>query len=653
MKDNGTVLEFDQIKEMLCGYACTDAAREKLAALSPFLEESRVRNALHDTTEARLVLDSMGSPPLSSLQKLRPILTVAEKGGMLSPEQLTGVLHFAAACRKLIAYLKKAEITGAQIAGYGASIDPLTFLSEEIDRCIQGQEVDSNATKELRELRRKMENASLRIKSQLEEILKKKKEYCSDGFISMRGGHFTIPVKKEYRHQVSGMVIDTSSTGATCFIEPSAVIRLRDDLSALKGEESVEVSKILYTLTSLVDDCRREILINIEAIETLDFLFAKGKLSAQMKAVPPDINTKRRFSVRAARHPLLRQEDCVPLDFSFGEGVSGVIITGPNTGGKTVTLKTLGLFSLMAQSGLHLPCEQADICLNGAVLCDIGDGQSITENLSTFSAHVTNILAILRETNRESLVLLDELGSGTDPAEGMGIAVAVLEELKKRGCLFVATTHYPEVKEYARDASGIVNARMTFDRENLRPLYRLEIGEAGESCALYIAKRLGFPPAMLERAARAAYGERRSCSLPEHTPALPEAFQAETAPETAQPAASTTLPPSQGQHVVTKKEPSPKAGRAQRFQVGDSVVVYPKKQLGIVCRTANERGEIMVQIQKVKKLIGHKHLQLKTPADQLYPEDYDFSIVFDSVEHRKARRKMEKRHLPGVEIPLE
>lgn len=294
-----------------------------------------------------------------------------------------------------------------------------------------------------------------------------------------------------------------------------------------------------------------------------------------------------------------------------------------------MAIKTVGLFSIMAQCGLHLPCESADICMRGQVLCDIGDGQSITENLSTFSAHINKVIKILNQVNEDSLVLLDELGSGTDPAEGMGIAVAILEELRLSGCLFIATTHYPEVKEYALRTKGLTNARMTFDRETLSPLYRLEIGEAGESCALYIAQRLGLPEHMLERAAKEAYGER-------HRPTAPEI----NLPKSPNPPAIAS-PKISGASIQKQKEAN-SSSHARKFHVGDTVVVYPKKQIGIVYHTVNSKGEIGVQIQKVKHLINHKRLQMKTPAKELYPEDYDFSIIFDSVEARKTRRKMDK-----------
>ena len=635
-----SVLEFDQIRTILANYAVTEYGQQRLGSLSPTLEESKVLAALRDTSDARKVIDTVGNPPLTAMKELRPMLTIAEKGGMLLPEQLERIQQFISSCRRMKTYLKKAEAADVPLASWGASFDTLDFLWDEINCAIRNGMVDSGASKELRDLRRKLENLNLRIKTQLEELLRKRKEYFSDSFISNRDGHFTLPVKKEYKFQVPGLVVGSSSSGATYFIEPTSASKLRGEISALKAAESAEEDRILYALTSLVDDCRAPILQNIEAMEALDFIFAKGKLSAEMDAVCPRINLEQRFSIKQGRHPLLNRSSCVPLDFFLGDGVQGLVITGPNTGGKTVSLKTVGLFTLMAQSGLHLPCYEADIPLCSAVLCDIGDGQSISENLSTFSAHITNIIAILQGANAQSLVLLDELGSGTDPAEGMGLAVAILEELRKKRCLFVATTHYPEVKEYAERTPNLLNARMTFDRESLKPLYQLEIGEAGESCALYIARRLGLPRHMLQRAFEEAYRNR-----PANTTAPPDIGFLEGAAEGEFSQSA--------QSVLPKRNASKQSSHALKFHVGDSVIVYPKKELGIVCRTANEKGEIGVQIRREKRMVSHKRLQLKTPADQLYPEDYDFSIVFDSVENRKARHQMEKRHEPGLEIRLE
>ncbi|HWT76890.1 MAG TPA: DNA mismatch repair protein MutS [Mobilitalea sp.] len=638
-------LEFNKILAMLCDNAVSENAKQKLLQLKPYLSEREVNAKIKDTTEARKILDHIGSAPLASMKDVNMLLELAEKGAMLVPEQLTQIGLFINACKRMKSFLKRAESLGVDIAGYGGSISELNNLSVEIQNTIRNNAIDDNASKELKDIRRKMDQVNSEMKAKLESQLRSKKEWFTDGYISTRNGHFVLPVKREYKHMVSGSVLDISSSGSTYFIEPTAVSKLKEELSILEIAENNEERRILYVLSSLVGENGYEIRLNMEAMETLDFIFAKAKLSVDMKAVPAEINTDRKITIINGRHPLIKPSECVPLNFTLGNGVRGIVITGPNTGGKTVALKTVGLLQLMAQSGLHVPCESAGLCMSNVVLCDIGDGQSITENLSTFSSHITNIINILSYTDRDSLILLDELGSGTDPAEGMGIAISILEELKDKGCLFVATTHYPEVKEFANKTEGLLNAKMAFDRESLRPLYRLEIGEAGESCALYIAKRLGLPKRMLERAYQEAY-------LKEGHPmrSTPEKDLLEGTSDT-----SSTQKP---EPIVTARiekviPPKPVSTRSQRFSIGDSVVVYPQKKIGIVFQRADEKGDVGVQIQKKKEFINHKRLQLKVAAEEMYPENYDFSIIFDSVANRKARRKMEKGYQEGLEIVYE
>lgn len=638
-------LEYNKIIEMLCEIAVSEGAKQKLSELKPILNERDVNAKIKDTTEARKILDHIGSAPLASMKDIKMLLELSEKGSMLVPEQLSQIGLFINACKRMKSFLTRAESLGVDIAGYGGSINELTGLSGEIQNTIRNNMVDDSASKELRDIRRKIDSIHSEMKSKLESQLRSKKEWFTDGYVSTRNGHFVLPVKREYKNMVSGSVLDISSSGSTYFIEPTAVSKLRDELSILEIAESNEERRILYVLTSLVVENAFQIRLNMEAMETLDFIFAKAKLSLDMKAIPANINTERRIHIVNGRHPLLKQAECVPLNFNLGDTVNGIVITGPNTGGKTVALKTVGLLQLMAQSGLHVPCESAELCMNNAVLCDIGDGQSITENLSTFSSHITNIINILNHTDKDSLVLLDELGSGTDPAEGMGIAISILEELRQKGCLFVATTHYPEVKEYANKTEGLLNAKMAFDRESLKPLYRLEIGEAGESCALYIAKRLGLPKRMLERAYQEAYLKEGDTKRQ-----MPGKDFLDNATEQM---SSEAVAPIIASRIVKTEPPKQVNIRSQRFNIGDSVVVYPQKKIGIVFRKADGNGDVGVQIQKKKEFINHKRLQLKVAANEMYPEDYDFSIIFDSVANRKARHKMEKGYQPGLELVYE
>ncbi len=621
-------LEFDTILAKLSEFSLSENTKQKLLTLTPYLNERECKKSLQDTSDARKILDTLGNVPISAMLELDKIFELAKKGSMLLPEQLNSVAQFINSCKRVSIFLKKAEDLEVNIAFYGRAFCDMTDLYDEIEKCIRNEKVDNSASPTLNDIRRKIENAQMSVKTKLDTVLKSKKKYLSDYTITTRNGRYVLPVKKEYKNQVSGMVIDSSGTGSTVFIEPSSIRKAQEELSSLEILEDNEVRKILYTLTALVDAYIKELETNIEYMETLDFIFSKAKYAQSIKAIHPNIGTAKTIKIIKGRHPLLESESCVPLDFEIGGDVSGVVITGPNTGGKTVALKTVGLLSLMAQCGLHVPCEDGSVlCMSSSILCDIGDGQSISENLSTFSSHIKNIVAILEEVSHESLVLLDELGSGTDPAEGMGIAVAILDELRKRDCLFVATTHYPQVKDFAKNTYGLINARMAFDRENLKPLYKLEIGEAGESCALHIAQRLGLPQNMLERARGEAYGTTLNTTE--------------------------ELPIKKKKSVIVKDEAQKITLEPTHFNMGDSVTVYPKKEIGIVYKDVDDLGELIVQIKGVKHRINHKRVKLLKPASELYPENYDFSIIFDTVDNRKARHKMSKGHRPDLEIKHE
>ncbi len=630
--DAGEALEFNVILKDLALQAVSERAKEKLLSLKPFLGEAQCKAKMKETTEAKRILERCGTPPLSLMKDLDKLLDLTGIGMVLSPVQLTDIAGFISACVRMKRYLKKSAGT-EDLALLGDSFLETDALYGEIERSVRNNAVDDRASPALHEVRRKIARAEEAVREKLEGMLRGRKEIFADAYVTVRRGRTVLSVKKEYRSQVPGTVVDMSGSGSTLFIEPEAVGKLQDELSTLRIGEENEILRILYTLTSLVADEAGALKNNMDCMETLDIAFAKAKLSVTQQAVPVPVGTERRIKIVRGRHPLLKQESCVPLDFETGGDLRGVVITGPNTGGKTVALKTVGLLSMMAQSGLHIPADGgSELCMHGNILCDIGDGQSITENLSTFSSHITNIVAILGSVTSESLVLLDELGSGTDPAEGMGLAIAVLEELRRKNCLFLATTHYPEVKEYVKNTDNLQNARMTFDRESLMPLYRLEIGEAGESCALYIAQRLGFPAHLLTLARKAAYGGRRSAEIRETV------YEAD---ESSAPA---------GSGVIRKEEPRKTPLRSESFHIGDSVTVYPKKEIGFVYRTADEKGNLGVQIKGEKQTVNHKRLKLLTPAEELYPENYDFSIVFDSVANRKARHRMQKKHDPGLVI---
>ena len=633
MQKEFQILEFDMIINKLQEYALTSQSKEKFSELKPYLIETQVLSKLRETSEARKILDNIGSPPLISMNEVENYLMIADKCGMLSATQLEYLGVVLTGIRRVRDFLNRCKHLEVGLAYYSDELQSMEELREEIERSIHGGEVDDYASTDLRDIRRHISKAEEKVKEKAEKMLQNDKEIYADRFVVSRNGHVCLPVKKEYKFKINGSVIDKSSTGATLFIEPTIIAKLNEALMLLKIDEENEERKILYKLTAMVEADSSTFQKNGRLVADLDYIFAKGKLSSELNAIEPNINTDRYLKIEKGRHPLL-EKNCVPLDFEMKKGINGLVITGPNTGGKTVAIKTVGLFSIMAQCGLHIPCVSANICMNSLVLCDIGDGQNITENLSTFSAHITNILSILKRVNNESLVIMDELGSGTDPAEGMGIAIAILEELKKSGCLFIATTHYPEVKIYAGSKEGVINARMAFDKDTLKPLYRLEIGKAGESCALYIARQLGMSDEMIQCARREAYGGKPLEELSK---------------DDAEINVSSQYTPK----IQKKKEKKIISKAAQLFNVGDSVLVYPEKKIGIVAKKANDKGEIVVQLKKQKILVNHKRLKLLVTASELYPDDYDFSIIFDLVSNRKARHKMEKGYQQDLEIILE
>lgn len=638
--DTNHILEFNEIRRRLAEFSCSEYAREKLLRLIPYKSIAECTAKMQETTEGKHLIEQFGTPPLTSMTDLDKILLLAEKGSVLQPEELITIAGFINSCKRMKTYLKKGQEMEMQVVSYGTVLQGLEDLGEEIEQSCRNGIVDDHASSELYRIRKKIETLHAAVKSKLSAILQSRREWFSDGYVTERGGRPVLPVKREYKSQVAGIVVEMSNTGGTCFIEPASIRKLQDELAGLKIEEHNETLKILYTLTALVDTYSTVIKQNKECMETLDVIFAKAKLSMDMQGIPVPLQETRAIQIVNGRHPLLSRQECIPLNFQLGGQYRGIVITGPNTGGKTVALKTVGLLSMMAQSGLHVPAEEGScFCLASQVLCDIGDGQSITENLSTFSSHIRNIIAILKQTSEDSLVLLDELGSGTDPAEGMGLAVSILEELAKKQCLFVATTHYPRIKEFAQQTEGMINARMAFDKESLKPLYQLEIGEAGESCAFYIARRLGFPENMLKRAYEEAYitaeGSRK---------AAPEMqFEAQSSMRDPHQPSPPRLP---RQKILGKPSPA-----SLKFEIGDSVVVYPGKEIGIVYQTADRKGMVEVQIKGRKEQVNHKRLKLKASAKDLYPENYDFSIIFDSAETRKARHDMNRKYVPGLIIP--
>lgn len=636
-------LEFDKVKEIWASLALTERAKERIREMAPILSENELAARLRETTQARQMIEGWGNPPLAALEGIRRWVGMAVKGDCLTCAQLEDIRLSLTAVKRLRQYLGRGRQQEIPLAYYDESLDCLEELEEAIFCQIRNGEVEDEASKLLKSLRQEMGRVESRMREKADSIVRANKDCMSDSFCTFRNGCLCIPVKKEYKYKIEGSIIDRSATGSTLFVEPVSVAGYREELQSLRIQEENEERRILYALTGMTADRAFVMEQNLEVMEKLDFMFSKGKLSLMYGGKEPMINTGRELVIREGRHPLMDRKVCVPLTLKLGGRIRGMVITGPNTGGKTVAIKTAALSCMMAQCGLHVACEEAHICMNSRFLCDIGDGQSLSENLSTFSAHIANVLNILEEIDEDSLVIMDELGSGTDPTEGMGLAIAILEELKKSGALFLVTTHYPEVKVYAQREEAVINARMTFDKESLKPLYQLVCGEAGESCALYIAKKMGMPFSMLRTAWKAAYEDRAPADL-------------ELLDDTHE---GRTDGPDEKERVkkkgtgIRRRKAVKRQEEAERFCLGDSVMVYPDRKIGIVCRTADEKGVLRVQLQGKKIWINHKRVKLHVAAERLYPEDYDFSIVFDSVENRKLRHEMDRKYVEGRELTTE
>ena len=630
MNKTEQILEFDKVKELWKEYALTEAAKKKIEETVPYMEEMLLRAKLRETTEARILLEKNGIPPLASLSQMKEWIDIAAKGDCLTAEQLEGVERGLTAVSRLKKYLNLGKVYDISLAYYEESLYVSEELREAIRMQIRNGRVEDNASKLLKSYRMDLSKEELHMREKADAAMRKYKSYLSDHFSTMRNGHLCIPIKKEYKNKISGIVIDQSSTGSTVFVEPNTVTKHYDAIQLLLMCEENEVRRILYELTALVYEHAEALEQNMRIVEKLDFIFSKGKLSLSYDGSEPKIQTERCIQIKDGRHPLMDKSIAVPLQFEIGNGIDGVVITGPNTGGKTVALKTVALNSYMAQCGLHVACKEMNVCMNSHFLCDIGDGQNLSENLSTFSAHIVNVLDILKKVNPDSLVIMDELGSGTDPTEGMGIAIAILEELQKSGALFLVTTHYPEVKTYAEEKERMVNARMTFDKESLKPLYQLVIGEAGESCAFYIAGKLG------KTASKAAYGEEK---LPEQLRKMTDSMQG-----------NSHFKKEKTTHIRRQKR---RNKLVKSYKIGDSVMVYPDKKIGIVCEPENEKGVLRVQMPNKKIWVNHKRVKLHVAAEKLYPEDYDFSILFDTVENRKLRHQMERGKMIEDKIVVE
>ncbi|MBQ4054542.1 MAG: endonuclease MutS2 [Clostridia bacterium] len=505
-------LEFDKIKNMLAECALTEGAKEAALALEIEDDVFRVRKLQLQTTDAKRLDALKGKPPFGNLRDVTPSLDRAEKGAALSARELLDIAAVFTSARRLREYILTSHAFDTLLDQDFELLTPDRHFEERVARVIVAEDMISDeASPALSDIRRKIRAANNKIKDILHKYTTgSNSKYLQDNIVTTRNGRYVIPVKQEYKNEIKGLVHDTSASGATLFIEPMGVVSENNKLRELEGAEEQEINRILATLSADAADRKDVLIYNYQNITELALIFARAELSSRMNASAPEINERREFSLRRARHPLLDPKKAVPINVSVGGSWDTLVITGPNTGGKTVTLKTLGLLALMVQSGLHIPCDVgSSVCVFERVLADIGDEQSIEQSLSTFSAHMVNIVDILDRADERSLVLFDELGAGTDPVEGAALATAILEEIRSRGALCAATTHYAELKVYALDTEGVCNASCEFDVETLKPTYKLITGTPGKSNAFAISGKLGLDPAIISRARGYVSGDER------------------------------------------------------------------------------------------------------------------------------------------------
>ena len=497
-------LELPAVLEVLAQKAVSEAARERCRKLYPSSDLDEVRRLLDETDAARTRLGLYGSPAFSGVKDVSAALTRADHGGMLNTRELLDIAGLLTASRRVSEYDRDRQGETTVLDHYFSALHTNKYLEDRIRGAILDEEtIADTASPELADIRRKMRVAATKGRQILQRIISSPSyaKVLQEALITQRDGRFVVPVKAECKGSLPGLVHDISSSGATLFVEPMGVVQANNELKELQAREEREIERILRQLSADCGDQMENILYDYDILVHLDVIFARAQLSYQMSAARPEVRRRGGIVLRRARHPLLDPAKAVPISVELGQQFDTLVITGPNTGGKTVTLKTLGLLCLMAQCGLHIPADDGSVVrVFDRVLADVGDEQSIEQSLSTFSAHMANIVQILQQADEQSLLLFDELGAGTDPVEGAALAIAVIQEVRSRGALTAATTHYAELKTFAMTTAGVENASCEFDVQTLRPTYRLLIGIPGKSNAFAISRRLGLDEHVIEAA---------------------------------------------------------------------------------------------------------------------------------------------------------
>ena len=620
-------LNYDELKELVKGYCVSGLGKALIDKLEPSNNLKIVNRRLDETSEGRRLLDASYHIPLVGIFNVVPYIEKIEKGASLDPEDLDIMSDFLRGCRKVKLFIKDKEGYAPTLSSYGESITDLSYIEEEINRCIRGSIVDSNASKELKKIRRLIDDCENKIKEKLDKFLKnsENKQYIQEFFISKRNGKYTIPIKSSYKNYVQGTIVESSSKGTTVFMEPTTISKHTSELAILKVEESMEEYKILGMLTEMLNEKIREIKINIEVIAEYDMIWAKAKYSNDINGIKPKLNEYGYIKIVDGKYPLLKNP--VPLNFEIGNDYRALIITGPNAGGKTVVLKTVGILTLATQSGFHIPAKEGtEISVFNKIFVDIGDNQSIENALSTFSSHVKNLADIIKQSSKSTLLLFDEIGSGTEPNEGAALAIAILEELYHKGCITIATTHYGEIKNFSEEHPHFENAAMEFKKDTLEPLYKLHIGRSGDSNALYISKKMGISDSIIEKTKKYIETKKYNYDLINSS------------------------------KLTKKKEEIQEVDSKYNYCIGDKVILLDNNESAIVYKELDELNNLTVFYKGEFIDINYKRIKLEISASELYPEGYDLNQLFTSyidrkLEHdiargsKKALKKIRKNSL--------
>ncbi|WP_099335617.1 endonuclease MutS2 [Clostridium cadaveris] len=607
-------LHYYELKEIVKSYCVSGLGKALLDKLKPSENIKVVEKRLNETSEGRRLMDASYHMPLEGIFNVMPMIEKVDKGLSLDPDELNMISDFLRGCRKVKTFIKDKEGYAPTLSAYGENISDLSYIEDEINISIKGNMVDSNASKELKKIRKHIDICEGKIRERLDKFLRngENKEYIQEFFISQRNGKFTIPIKAAYKNQVLGNIVEASSKGTTVFMEPNVISKYTTELSILKAEESVEEYRILATLTELIYERIRDIKMNIEVISEYDMIWAKAKYSNAINGIKPKLNERGYIKIVQGRYPLIKNG--VPLNFEIGKDYRSLVITGPNAGGKTVVLKSIGMMILAVQSGFHIEAKEGtEISVFRNIFVDIGDDQSIENSLSTFSSHVKNLASIIKESAKSSLLLFDEIGSGTEPNEGAALAIAILEELYKKGCITVATTHYGEIKNFSRQHPDFENAAMEFKKDTLEPLYKLHIGKSGDSNALYISKKMGIPDLIIEKTKQYIEDKNYNYDLVKESKIVKE-------------------------RIDVKKENE----YEYKYKVGDRVIFLEKNEAAIVYKEKDKLNNITLLYDGKFIEVNIRRIKLDVKADDLYPEGYDMNQLFVSFKDRKLEHDIER-----------